>query len=925
MMNRLILLTSLFIISAVAFQLHAQTGTITGRVLDESQLPLPGAFVFLDENTTTSDNDGYFTLIDIPVGQSEITITYIGYENQNITVEVNENEITSLTIKMVAGIELQEVVVTGQLVGQAKALNNQLNRENITNIIAADQIGRFPDANIGDAMKRIPGINVQYDQGEARFGNIRGTAPQLNSITINGERIPSAEAEVRSIQLDLIPSDMIQTIEVNKAVTPDMDADAIGGSVNLITRAAPASERISVTLGGGYNVLAEEPTFNGSLIYGNRYVNDKLGVIISASYFDNNLGSDNVEAEWTYDDDNGNDRFDEGENFYPEEIQIRQYYLQRIRQSYSASLDYKFDQRNSVIFRGIFNNRKDWENRYRAVFKDIENDGGQWIGELERQSKGGNGDTKDRRLEDQDMMTFSLAGEHLLGRWKLDWSGSYSKASEERPNERYFEIATDGTVPLNADFSNAEFPFVEAVASEFQNPSTSWELSEITEEFQFTEDIDFNSRINLSIPLNTQNNSFLKVGTRTRTKTKNRNNDFFEYSPLDEDALLATAYNNLQDETKDNFFPGDEYNIGQFISPEYLGSLNLTGADFDEERDLGELAGNFEASENIFGAYAMLDHQFNSKLKVIAGVRLEHTSLDYEGSAYDDDAETLTMTPKVNNDYLNILPSVHLKYNVNPTTVLRMAYTNTLARPNYFDLVPYREIEDGVEISIGNPDLVPTTSMNFDLMAEKYFGNVGVLSGGVFYKDIEDFIVPQSFVDYEFDGTVWENFSQPINGGNASLFGAEVAFQRQLDFISPALKGFGIYTNYTYTQSEVTDFNFVGREDENIALPGSPQHTLNASLSYDAKKFTTRVSFNYASDFIEEVGSEAFNDRYYDEVTYVDFNFNYSINKQWVVFFNANNLLNQQLRFFQGTQNRTMQDEYYGRTFNLGVKWDVTR
>ena len=121
----------------------------------------------------------------------------------------------------------------------------------------------------------------------------------------------------------------------------------------------------------------------------------------------------------------------------------------------------------------------------------------------------------------------------------------------------------------------------------------------------------------------------------------------------------------------------------------------------------------------------------------------------------------------------------------------------------------------------------------------------------------------------------------------------------------------------------MTDFNFEGREDDDISLPGSPEHTLNASISYDARNFTTRLSFNYASDFIEEVGSESFSDRFYDEVTYLDFNFNYSINKQWVIYFNMNNLLNQQLRFFQGAQRRTMQDEYYGRTFNLGVKWDV--
>jgi outer membrane receptor protein involved in Fe transport len=127
--------------------------------------------------------------------------------------------------------------------GQARALQQQRHSANITNVVAADQIGRFPDANIGDAMKRIPGIAVQVDQGEARFGLIRGTEPRLNSITLNGERVPSAEGEVREVQLDLIPADMVQSIEVNKAVTPDMDADAIGASVNIVTRQDPPGQR----------------------------------------------------------------------------------------------------------------------------------------------------------------------------------------------------------------------------------------------------------------------------------------------------------------------------------------------------------------------------------------------------------------------------------------------------------------------------------------------------------------------------------------------------------------------------------------------------------------------------------------------------------------------------------------------------------
>jgi len=210
-------------------------------------------------------------------------------------------------------------------------------------------------------------------------------------------------------------------------------------------------------------------------------------------------------------------------------------------------------------------------------------------------------------------------------------------------------------------------------------------------------------------------------------------------------------------------------------------------------------------------------------------------------------------------------------------------------------------------------------------MAEHYFGNVGIFSGGIFYKDIKDFIVNERFDDIELDGQVWANFSRPINGGNARLFGIETSFQRQLDFISSSLSNVGIYLNYTYINSEVTDFNFEGREEDQLSLPGSPDHTFNVSLAYDAKRFTSRVSLNYASNFIDEVGEESFNDRYYDSVTYLDINFSYSINKKWILYLNANNLLNQPLRFFQGNTSRVMQAEFYNTRFDLGVKFDITK
>lgn len=915
----------MLIFTALTIAVQAQKdGIIKGRVLDTENLSMPGATVLIEtiNKGAITDNNGNYTITGVAEGTYELSVSYIGYNLDKKQVTVEAGKTTVLDFTLTPGIGLSEVVVTGQLQGQSKALNTQLNKANITNIVSADQVGRFPDANIGDALKRIPGINVQYDQGEARFANIRGTAPQYNSIMVNGERIPSAEAEDRTIQLDLIPSDMIQTIEVNKAVTPDMDADAIGGSVNLITRSAPYDRRVSLTLGSGYNLLAEKPMLNGAFVLGDRFFNKKLGVIASASYNNHQLGSDNVEAEWDYMDD-----IDKDGSAFAEEVQIRQYYLQRIRQSYSLSLDYKLTDNHTLTASGIYNRRKDWESRYRTVFKDIEYDEGNdtWSGEMERQTKGGVDDTKYRRLEDQQMMSFSLGGDHQFGKLKADWAATYSKASEERPNERYIEYVAED-LEFIPDFSNQFNPKITSVfPSSSTNLSSDYELGEITEEFQFTEDVDRNFRLNFTLPLlEDKYKNSIKFGLRYRGKDKSRNNQLFEYTPLDEGGFDNNALSNTEDISKDNYLAGD-YTIGNFVDKEFLGDLDLNNSSlFEKEEDIEERAENFSATENITGAYVMLSQNIGSKLLLLAGLRIEHTNLSYRGFEFDADEETANETNDASSSYTNILPGLHLKYNLDETTVIRAAWTNTLARPNYFDLVPFRAIErQDNEIAIGNPNLNATTSMNFDFMFEKYFKTIGIVSGGLFYKEITDFIVSERREDFLFEGTTWDSYRQPINGGNASIFGFEVAAQRQLDFLPGFWKGFGVYTNYTYTTSSVSDFQIEGRENDDISLPGTAAHTLNGSLSYDTKRFTFRVSLNYTSDFVDEFGEEAFYDRYYDKVVYLDANAYYSITPKTRIYVDANNLLNQPLNFYQGVSSRLMQSEYYNARFQFGVKVDL--
>ena len=261
-------------------------GTVKGRIVDTGKQILPGASVYIENLRTgvISDVNGFYALPNLDPGTYTLKVTYVGYSPVEMKITVPEGKTLEKDIIMNEGVQLQEVQVKGAFSGQRKALSSQKNKMGIVNVVSADQVGKFPDSNIGDALKRINGINVQYDQGEARFGQVRGTSADLTSVTINGNRLPSAEGDTRNVQLDLIPADMIQTIEVSKVVTSDMDGDAIGGAINLVTKSTPYKRTFSATAGSGYNWVSEKAQLNLGLTYGERFFDDKLGVMLSGSY-----------------------------------------------------------------------------------------------------------------------------------------------------------------------------------------------------------------------------------------------------------------------------------------------------------------------------------------------------------------------------------------------------------------------------------------------------------------------------------------------------------------------------------------------------------------------------------------------------------------------------------------------------------------
>jgi TonB-dependent receptor len=909
----------------------SQTGRINGKVTDDLGLVMPGATILLNTTPgtgTITDNGGKFSFTAVKAGNYTLTVSYLGYQTKEASVEVTEGKTSTLTVSLEEGSLVgDEVLILGdRLRGQAKALSQQKNNANITNIVAADQIGKFPDANIGDAVKRIPGITMQNDQGEARNIIIRGMAAQLNSVMINGERVPSAEGDNRNVQMDLIPADMVQSVEVSKAILPNMDADAIGGAVNLVTRKAPQGLRVSGTAGSGLNLLSDKPIWNGAFIVGNRIANNKLGIILSGSYNNHTFGSDNFEGVWS----------ETTNPDYPvvlSSFDLRKYDVQRIRRSASLALDYDLAKGHSLYINSMYNWREDWENRYRLrvdrlntpitsnKFTKLEDGLLEMTGRVAIQTKGGidNARNKMTRLEDQRVANITFGGDHNFSKLKMTWNLTYANALEDRPNERYITHRSNKTVIVDT-----REPSKYVVNLKAPDDVLSLALNQIYESNNNTNEQDLNGRLDFQLPITKQIN--LKFGARMRNKDKERVNTYDIYKPLSNLGSTGNTPGSLPLETQNEreFLNGEKYIPGRFITKEFLGGLDFSNAAlFEKEDAIAEyITSNYTASEGITAGYAMADVNLTDKLLLVAGARVEHTQINYSGFEFDEDEETASPTQEVSKSYTNFLPGLHLRYQVSPNAIARLAWTNSLARPNYYDLVPYATYSpDNMTLVTGNANLEATTSSNYDLMFENYFASIGIVSAGLFYKDISNFIYARTDMnvnDPKYGQLV--SYTRPQNGGTADVYGFEASFQRQLDFLPGFLKGFGVYANYTYTQSATTGIE--GREEEDLSLTGTARNMFNASLSYENKKLVVRASINYADDYIDLVGGSAFSDIYYDKQTFLDVNASYAFTPSWRFYVEANNLTNQPLRYYQGISERTIQEEFYNSRIQAGIKFD---
>lgn len=898
-------------------------GSIRGKVTDAEHQTLPGAAIQIESLHTvvTSDQNGFYSLPNLKPGVYKVKISYVGYEPKVITVKFDGRSLVQ-NVELSTSNTLSEAVVTGAFFGQRKALQMQKESMGVNNVVSADQVGKFPDSNIGDALKRINGVNMQYDQGEARFGQVRGTAADLTSVTINGNRIPSAEGGTRNVQLDLIPADMIETIELNKVVTSDMDGDAIGGEINLITKNTPNHRVLNFNVGSGYSWISQKPLWDLGATLGSRFFNSRFGLMASASYQYSPGGSDNTEFEYVENDDH---------SIALKEAQVRQYYVTRERQSYSLALDYTFNPLHKLYFKGMYNRRSDWENRYRISYKKL--NGNSSKQSVVMQTKAGSSDNKDARLELQQTMDFTLGGEHNFGRLKADWAGSYSRATEDRPNERYASYQLKGE-DFASDFKDVgeKQPYYALQLPTLDD--SHWKLSELTNSDQSIAENEWKGKINLTLPLtNGLFGNTLKLGAKYTNKHKTLDKSFFDYEAkevLGDDWRKATV-----GQIREGFMPGNQYPIGSaFISKGTLGKIDFS--QYNGTENLEEEAGNYNIREQITAGYLRFDQKLGKRLEATAGLRVERTDLETNGfnvTVPDEGDATIAPTGTYKHHYTDLLPSLLLKYKFCNDGNLRASVTKTISRPKYSALIANKCFNTAdYTATIGDPNTKPAKAFNFDLSADYYFKSVGMVSVGMFYKNIKNVNIEWSSNKYlgsdlgltgELAQESWK-VTQNINAYDARVIGVEAAYQRDFSFIAPALKCVGFYATYTYTHSTTRNFNerLNVQESDNVKVAGSPEHTANASLFFEKWGANIRLSYNFASSFIDEMSTSRQLDRYYDKVNYLDLNASYTWGEKtkFTVYANANNLLNQPLRYYQGEKNRTMQVEYYGVKVNAGFK-----
>lgn len=907
----------------------AEAGSLEGRVTDYGgSHPFAGAQLRLVEidRVAVSERDGRYRFADLPPGRYTLTAEYIGAETLRVEVQIAGAD-AAVTEDLRLGeqsVRLANVLVVGQAAGQAAAINQQRAADNIRNVVSADAIGQFPDQNAAESLARVPGLSVARDQGEGRFVIIRGIDPALTGTTINGLRVPAPENDSRQVNLDVVASDLLQSLEISKSQTPDMDGDAVGGTVEI--KSATALDRgnsATLRVQGSYNEQVEKtsPKISGTVtrLFDVGSGQRNFGVAASLSWFKRDFGSDNVETS-------GWPELEGPDGDLPglEEAEQRDYNITRERLSAALNFDYRPSADLDLYWRSLYSDFSDDEVQLTNVFKFEEGD----IEALDTQSGSFSGAEVEKltefRKETQTILASVIGAERRFGEYVLNARAGYSVSGEKNPDALGASFVGED-LDLAYDARDARRPRLSSSSAAYFEGGT-YALDELVLESSNTEERETTLALDLQRAIQISGDpGHFKFGLKARLREKDNNVDASIYEGFPEDVSLADFASQSVD-----------YPFGTWGPVASRGAVrdyfraNRAELELDEEGSLGDSQlEDYTLSEDIIAGYGLLAARHGGT-SWIAGLRVEYSDYQANGTQLLLDEESGSGDLEVarlrggRKDTV-ALPSFNLRQEIASRTLLRLAYSRTLGRPGFEAAAPRQVIEieeDDGEFErvaeFGNPQLRPLIADNADLSLEFYPGGIGQLSAGLFYKKIKDFFV---LADVAGQPGVYANFDEAVttlNGDDATLWGLELSYSRKLRQLPSPFDGLLVGANLTFSDSEAS---LPGRTDP-VPLPRQSDRLANLMLGYDKYGLNLRLSATYRSAYFDERGEldDPSTDRYVDAHLQIDLTAGYRFGEHYEVYFNAINLNDEPFYAYFQNDRYASQYEEYGPTFELGAK-----
>ena len=918
---------------------HAQrAATIRGQVVSTEGAPIAGAAVTLEQGGrgALSDAAGRFVITGVPAGEQRVIVRQFGYRAETITVTAGAAAAETLVIRLnINPTVLPGIEVVGERGGQLRSIHEQRMSPTLVNVISADEIGILPEQNVAEAVQRVSGLTIQTSRGEGRFVSIRGTAPRLNTVTLNGQNLASPSSS-RATQLDMLPADMVNGVEVIKAVTPDMDGNSIGGTINISTLSAFDREHpfLFGSIEGMHHVqqidyLDDKRPFEASLTTGRRFGrNQTMGFVLGANISRRDFGVSVLDPD-------GWEETDEG-YIFPEEIELQVEDNERMRYGFTSALDWRPSERTKFSLRGLFTRTKEITSNSEFEFG--------FSGDLENATSSGGryteGSAELDLSEDNETSTlgaFSLVGSHRLSSvltWNLASTFTTGRRHVNTPDAT-FETVDEARLSNTFDVSQYFFTITPDDPTFLRDPAM-YPLRSMS--FDYNRNRENTGAVGTDLRWDTRLGTlpaFLKLGVKAtvRDKVIDENSDRFLGAGSTTLAQFAIDRTYTVQGGYSNFVHGNTSDYARFARSNQGNAQVMTRDTYNTVYETWK--DDRDTRESVYAGYLMGNTQIG-KLGITAGVRVEQTSSEAIRRTVVRQTQTQTVDvgdpTTADESYTHWLPALIMRLDASSNLVLRAAWTNTIGRPDYdefampqslsFRLTRGRtDLYDGTYV-MGNLGLKPYESTNFDATAEYYFNTGGMLGVAAFLKQIDNPIFEWSITERNIthDGLAFNQltFTQDRNADEGTLRGVEFSWMQPLVFLPKPLDGLGINVNFALIDSDVT---IPGREAEDLPFFEQSSRVINLVPYFQRGPIELRVAMSYRDEYLTEVGEASFGDRYIDGRTTWDLSGQYQLpGNRMELYAQVRNLTNEPEVGYQGVRSRYDLHVLTGRTISLGLR-----